>query len=210
MDKKGLFITFEGGEGCGKTTQISLLETRLKQNNIDVIKVREPGSTVGSEHLRTILKDTKGTDWDPISQILILYAARRDLVQKIIKPALARGTWVICDRFSDSTFVYQGHTQDAGISFVRKIHEATLGSFEPDLTFFLDLPPKDGMARARKRNSNDFFEEQSLAFHNKVYEGYKILAHESKRIMTIPATHTINHTHHLILKTLQDKFYLSF
>lgn len=140
MADQGRFITFEGGEGCGKTTQIQILEESLKSKNIPVIKVREPGSTVGSELLRKVLKDTEGTEWDAISQVLILYAARRDLVQKVIKPALGRGTWVICDRFADSTFVYQGHTQEVGIDFVRTIHQATLKDFGPDLTFFLTSP----------------------------------------------------------------------
>lgn len=210
MSNKGRFISFEGGEGSGKTTQIQILEEKLKAKGLNVIKVREPGSTIGSELLRKVLKDTEGTNWDPISQVLILYAARRDLVEKIIKPALNQGTWVICDRFADSTFVYQGHTQDAGIDFVRTIHKATLKDFEPDLTFFFDLSPEEGMKRARKRNTKDFFEEKSLAFHRKVYEGYKILAHDSKRIITIPANQSIDLMTHKILKTLQEKFYLSF
>ncbi len=210
MTNQGRFITFEGGEGCGKTTQIQILEESLKSKNIPVIKVREPGSTVGSELLRKILKDTEGTDWDAVSQVLILYAARRDLVQKVIKPALGQGIWVICDRFADSTFVYQGHTQEIGIDFVRTIHQATLKDFGPDLTFFLDLPPEEGMKRARRRNSKDFFEEKSLAFHRKVYEGYKILSHESKRIVTIPANQSIKLISEKIMKTLQEKFYISF
>lgn len=208
MTNQGRFITFEGGEGCGKTTQIQILEESLKSKNIPVIKVREPGSTVGSELLRKVLKDTEGTEWDAISQVLILYAARRDLVQKVIKPALGQGTWVICDRFADSTFVYQGHTQEVGIDFVRTIHQATLKDFAPDLTFFFDLPPEEGMKRARKRNSKDFFEEKSLSFHRKVYEGYKILSHESKRIITVPANQSIKLISEKIMKTLQEKFYL--
>ncbi|UNM05936.1 MAG: dTMP kinase [Holosporaceae bacterium] len=210
MTNQGRFITFEGGEGCGKTTQIQILEESLKSKNIPVIKVREPGSTVGSELLRKVLKDTEGTEWDAISQVLILYAARRDLVQKVIKPALGQGTWVICDRFADSTFVYQGHTQEVGIDFVRTIHQATLKDFAPDLTFFFDLPPEEGMKRARKRNSKDFFEEKSLSFHRKVYEGYKILSHESKRIITVPANQSIKLISEKIMKTLQEKFYISF
>lgn len=207
--KKGYFISFEGGEGCGKSTQINLLSEALTKQGINVVTVREPGSTVGAEHLRRILKDTEGTNWDAVSQTLILYAARRDLVEKVIKPALCQGKWVLCDRFADSTFVYQGYTQELGVEYVQNIHKATLKTFEPDLTFFLDLPPEEGMKRAKRRSENDFFEEKSLSFHRKVYEGYKLLAHQSKRIITVPGTHSIAHISALVQKHLAQAFHIS-
>lgn len=209
MTQKARFITFEGGEGAGKTTQIQLLETALKSKGYHVIKTREPGGTVGSELLRAALKDHPDTQWDAISQVLILYAARRDLVEKVIKPALARNTWVLSDRFSDSTFVYQGHAQNLGIDFVKSIHTAVLKDFEPDLTFFFDLPPQEGLARARKRSHQDFFESMHLTFHEKVYEGYKMLAYHNPRFFTVPGNLSSTHIAQVIFKALQEKFSLS-
>lgn len=203
------FITFEGGEGAGKTTQIHLLEAALKSKGYQVLKTREPGGTVGAELLRAVLKDSPETHWDAISQVLILYAARRDLVEKVIKPALARNVWVLCDRFADSTFVYQGHAQHLGIDFVRTIHEAVLKNFEPDLTFFFDVPPQEGLRRARRRNQQDFFETMHMTFHEKVYEGYKMLAHNNPRFFTIPDKLSPDHMSQVIFKVLQEKFSLS-
>lgn len=209
MTQPAKFITFEGGEGAGKTTQIQLLETALKNKGYHVIKTREPGGTIGAELLRAALKDHPETNWDAISQVLILYAARRDLVEKVIKPALARNTWVLCDRFADSTFVYQGHAQHLGIDFVQSIHTAVLKDFAPDLTFFFDLPPQEGLKRARKRNQQDFFESMHLDFHQKVYEGYKMLAHNNPRFFTIPGTLSPSHMSQMIFKALQERFSLS-
>ena len=209
MTHQAKLITFEGGEGAGKTTQIQLLETALKDKGYHVLKTREPGGTIGAELLRAALKDHPDTQWDVLSQVLILYAARRDLVEKVIKPALARNTWVLCDRFADSTFVYQGHAQNLGIEFVKAIHTAVLKDFEPDLTFFFDLPPEQGLKRASYRKHQDFFESMNLDFHQKVYEGYKILAHNNPRFFTIPATLSTSHISQVIFKTLQEKFSLS-
>ncbi|OFW69888.1 MAG: dTMP kinase [Alphaproteobacteria bacterium RIFCSPLOWO2_01_FULL_45_8] len=209
MTQKAKFITFEGGEGAGKTTQIQLLETALKNKGYHVIKTREPGGTTGAELLRAALKDHPETHWDAVSQVLILYAARRDLVEKVIKPALARNIWVLCDRFADSTFVYQGYAQNLGIEFVQSIHTATLKNFQPDLTFFFDLPPKEGLHRARKRSQQDFFESMTLDFHEKVYEGYKVLAHQNPRFFTVSGKLAPPHMTQVIFKALQEKFSLS-
>lgn len=207
--QKAKFITFEGGEGAGKTTQIQTIETALKNKGYHVLKTREPGGTIGAELLRTVLKDDPDTHWDAVSQVLILYAARRDLVEKVIKPALSRNTWVLCDRFADSTFVYQGHAQSLGIDFVRSIHQAVLKDFEPDLTFFFDVPPQEGLRRARRRNQQDFFETMHLSFHEKVYEGYKMLAHNNPRFFTVPGKLSPDHMSQIIFKALQEKFSLS-
>ena len=209
VTEKAKFITFEGGEGAGKTTQIQILEEALKNKGYQVLKTREPGGTIGSELLRAALKDHPETNWDPISQVLILYAARRDLVEKVIKPAIARNTWVLCDRFADSTFVYQGYAQNLGIDFIQAIHTAALKNFEPDLTFFFDLPPEEGMNRARKRKSEDYFESMDMDFHRKVYEGFKILAHENPRFSTLKAHLHPSQISQTIFKTLQENFFLS-
>ncbi|MFN7662478.1 MAG: dTMP kinase [Alphaproteobacteria bacterium] len=202
------FITFEGGEGAGKTTQIQILENFLKEKGCHVLKTREPGGTTGAELLRAALKDHPETHWDPISQVLILYAARRDLVEKVIKPALARNIWVLCDRFADSSFVYQGHAQNLGIDFIQTIHTAVLKDFQPDLTFFFDLPPQDGLKRARNRSHKDFFESMQMDFHQKVYEGYKMLAHNNPRFVTVPGHINSTALSQIIFKALQEKFSL--
>lgn len=212
MEKKAKFITFEGGEGAGKTTQILLLEKTLKSHGIAVITTREPGGTIGAECLRTILKEQSDAHFDAYSQMLILYAARRDLVEKIIKPALAKNTWVLCDRFSDSTFVYQGFAQGIPIETIQKIHDIIIQGFKPDLTFFFDIPPETGAKRAKERSESlnlftyDNFDLKDLDFHQKIYAGFKILANESKRFTTINALQSVEQVHAQLITALNKKF----
>ncbi len=175
--KKGKFITFEGGEGAGKTTQIKLLKDYLESKKLPVHITREPGGTPGSEDIRRLLKDGSTSKWDGISEALLLYAARHDHVEKIIKPALNEGKWVLCDRFSDSSLVYQGIARGLGIDKMLALHDWAIGSFQPDITFIFDIPPKLSRARQQQRNSttktiDDRFEQMELDFHTKVYEGY--------------------------------------
>ncbi len=175
--QKGKFITFEGGEGAGKTTQIQLLKDHLQSKGIDVITTREPGGTPGAEDVRDLLKNGDLSKWDGTAEALLLYAARHDHVEKIIKPALHKGTWVLCDRFSDSSLVYQGVARDLGIEKITQLHEWALGNFYPDLTFVFDIPPQKSRSRQQQRNQqadipDDRFEQLAIDFHQKVYEGY--------------------------------------
>lgn len=216
MNTSAKFISFEGGEGAGKTTQIHLLEHALKAADMPVIVTREPGGTVGAELLRNALQHNKEAHWDAVSQLLILYAARRDLVEKVIKPALARNTWVLCDRFADSSFVYQGYAQGLGVEFVKTIHEIVLHNFQPDLTFFFDIPPEQGLKRIKERSTSslkselyDRFEEQDLEFHQKIYQGFRMLAHGNKRFVNIQANLPLDQVSPQIFRALGERFHIT-
>ncbi len=212
MKTHARFITFEGGEGAGKTTQIQILEKVLTSHGIPVLVTREPGGTVGAERLRSLLKEQSDTHFDAYSQTLILYAARRDLVEKIIKPALAKNIWVLCDRFADSTFVYQGFAQGVPIETIHKIHDITLGDFHPDLTFFFDISPEIGIRRTKERRTTldlftyDTFDLKDLDFHEKIYEGFKILVSNTKRIVPINAHLPTEQVTDQIVETLHERF----
>ncbi len=207
------FITFEGGEGSGKSTQVRLLENYLRARGVPVVATREPGGTPGAEALRTLLKDTPAVSWDAVSQSLILYAARHDLVEKVIQPALKAGAWVLCDRFADSTQVYQGYAQGVSLQGLEDVHKFALGSVTPDLTFFLDLPldlgeqrRKKRLAQSPKKNTYDAFEARDRAFHAKVREGFQRLAERTHRLVTVPAQQPIQAVHQKILQTLAHRF----
>ncbi len=216
MNTSAKFISFEGGEGAGKTTQIHLLEHALKAVDIPVLVTREPGGTLGAELLRNVLQHNKEAHWDVLSQVLILYAGRRDHVEKVIKPALARNTWVLCDRFADSTMVYQGYAQGVGVEFVKLIHEAVLHNFQPDLTFFFDIPAEQGLERLKERYESspgsqqyDRFEEQDLEFHQKIHQGFRMLAHESKRFVNIQANLPLDQVSPQIFRALSERFHIT-
>ncbi len=148
---RGRFITFEGGEGVGKSSQIERLASALRHAGMDVVQTREPGGTPQGEELRKILLQGDADKWDAVSETLILNAARRAHVENIIKPALAAGKWVLCDRFIDSTMAYQGFVKSVGRDVVEKIQQLVLGDFKPDLTFILDLPTSITLDRVDKR-----------------------------------------------------------
>ena len=139
--KVGRFITFEGGEGGGKSTQTRLLQDALASIGIESILTREPGGSVGAEEIRELIVTGSSDRWDPLTELCLLYAARRDHWLKVIKPKLEQGIWVISDRFADSSIVYQGYAGDIDIDTVLNIHNVVLGEVWPDLTIVLDLPP---------------------------------------------------------------------
>ena len=150
----GRFITFEGGEGGGKSTQVRLLSDRLRQAGVEVVATREPGGSPGAESLRDLLVKGSTDRWSPMTETLILYAARRDHLERLILPALARGAWVISDRFADSTRAYQGAAGGVDPNFICELEHAVLGGTRPDLTFVLDLPADEGLGQsgsARRR-----------------------------------------------------------
>ena len=201
----GKFITLEGGEGSGKSTQIGLLRDWLIQQGIDCITTYEPGGTVGADKVKAILTQGDSQQWDAISEVLLLYAARHDLITKVIKPALAKGTWVLCDRFSDSTFAYQGYGRGLDLKFIQDIHNLVLQGFTPDLTLILDLDPAIGMERAKRRAlakgiSIDRFERQDLSFHQRLAQGFKALGQQGNQYRHIDASKTLGE----IQKELQD------
>ena len=148
----GKFITLEGGEGTGKTTQIQNLHSYLTRLGIDCIVTREPGGTAEAEKIRNLLVQRDGGDWDPLSEALLLFAARREHLVKKIWPAMQKGKWVISDRFVDSSRVYQGLAQGLGETVIEGLYYMIAGEFEPDLTFIMDINPEEGLRRSGKQN----------------------------------------------------------
>lgn len=198
------FITFEGGEGSGKSTQVKLLKEALAQRGYEVILTREPGGSPGAELIRELLVRGRADRWDAFIEALLLVAARRDHWFYTISPALERGAIVICDRFIDSTLAYQGYAGGIDMDFLELLHQKALPSRRPDLTFIFDLDPEIGLRRAQSRDDIDNrFETKTLAFHQRLREGYLWLAQrEPQRCLVIDATQTIETLHQKILKQL--------
>ena len=208
----GRFISFEGTEGVGKTTAIDTLCARLQANGIDYVRTREPGGSPFAERLRTMLLDP-ATDINDDTELLLMFAARCDHVQQLIMPALQRGTWVICDRFIDSTVAYQGFGRAHGDTVMLAKIESLIAQFIPqlpDLTLWFDLPVDEGMARAGKRSAADRFEQQASAFFTRVHEGFALLAtNHSERICRIEATGSTDEVSARIWQVMQEKFELN-
>jgi len=175
----GRFITFEGGEGSGKSTQIKRLALSLASEGREVVATREPGGSAMGERIRALLLDPAARI-DPLTQILLFCAARHDHVAALIAPALRRGAWVLCDRFMDSTRAYQGAAGDVDPTLVRMLEGAAIGATAPDLTILLDIDPGAGLTRARRRlgrsEAPDAFEAADLAFHQRVRAAYLAIA----------------------------------
>ncbi len=191
---RGRFITFEGGEGSGKSTQIQMLAERLDHAGVRVIVTREPGGSPGAEIIRHVLLSGVGKALGADAETLLFAAARDDHVRTVIEPALKQHVWVLCDRFVDSTRVYQGHAAGVDRRLVDSLERVAVGALKPDLTFVLDLPVEVGMRRAAQRRGNDVpdrFEGEALGFHKKLREGYRaIAAEEPDRCVLIDATAT--------------------
>ncbi len=179
----GKFITFEGGEGAGKSTQAALLAKRLSIAGIHVVQTREPGGSPGAEIIRHVLLSGAARRFGAGSEALLFAAARADHLDNLIIPALQAGKWVICDRFIDSTRVYQGIVGKVELPFIRGLERLTVGRFTPDLTFILDLPAETGLARAHARRGDDTpdrFETEDLAYHQALKAGFRAIATEEK------------------------------
>lgn len=199
----GIFITFEGGEGCGKSTQARLLYDRLIQSGNDVLLTREPGGTELAEQLRSIV--VKGIkQLDCYTELLIFMAARADHWQKCIKPALDKGKIVVCDRFQLSTLVYQCICGGCDIQFANEIYDKVIGDTKPDCTFIIDIEPSIGLTRSVGRigNTELRFETKELSFHQKVREGYLSLADEYK-CKVIDGSQSIYDIHEAILSEIK-------
>lgn len=183
----GLFITFEGGEGCGKTTHSKLLLKRLKQKNIPATLTHEPGGTSLGDEIRKALKKRRDSSFSPQAELLLFAASRAQLVVEVIRPALEEGKVVICDRFSHSTLVYQGYGRGLDLTMVRTVNTIATQNLEPDLTVFLDISPEQGLAR--KRSVKDRFEMEDLSFHRRVRDGYlKTAAADPEHWLVIDAS----------------------
>ena len=188
--KKGLFISFEGGEGVGKSTQIELLKTSLTKKNINVLSTREPGGTKEGELIRKFLVSGEISSWDSYSETLLFNALRREHINKIINPSLFKGDIVLCDRFIDSTIVYQGVGGGINQTLLLSLHKNFCYDLYPDITFFLSLDPKVGIDRTLSRNdkTENRFENMGLSYHQKIQDGFKALSDKNnKRFFEINA-----------------------
>lgn len=189
----GKFISFEGGEGSGKSTQIKRLAAALEGAGKSVVVTREPGGAPAAEDIRALLVSGAVDRWSPMAEVLLNYAAREMHVSTTIRPALERGDWVLCDRFFDSTLAYQGYGGGVPIEKIATIREAVLGSFAPDLTLILDISVEEGLDRAGRRliedgNGEDRFERKGKTFHQRLRQGFrKIAAQEPGRCRMVDA-----------------------
>ncbi len=199
--KRPLFITLEGGEGAGKTTQINKLAERLTRENFKVITTREPGGTPEGEKIRSLLVRNGTEKWSPLAEVLLILAARVLHVERVVRPALYSGKVVICDRFSDSTLAYQGYGRGVLPETIEQLTRVSLGELKPDLTFILDVDPAVGLKRSTKRmaresnpelQAEDRFERMEMEFHQKVREGFLDIARkEPQRCHVVNALESV-------------------
>jgi len=193
-DARGRFITLEGGEGTGKSTQIKLLAARLRERGIDVVQTREPGGATGAERIRELLVKGDADRWTPIAETLLHYAARADHLDRTIRPALAAGRWVICDRFADSTTAYQGYGHGVSLDVIDSLFKAVVGETAPDLTVILDLPAEQGLQRATGRaGQENRYEQMAVDFHRRLRDGFLAIARRNpQRCAVIDASRALD------------------
>ncbi|MBL8770227.1 MAG: dTMP kinase [Phenylobacterium sp.] len=186
---RGRFITFEGGEGAGKSTQVVRLAARLGRTGREVLTTREPGGSPGAESIRDLVLRGDADRWSPMTETLLMYAARRDHVERVIQPALERGAWVICDRFADSTRAYQGAAGGVDPALIEALEKHVIADVTPDLTLVFDLPVEVGLQRAQARAGAEMrFESKGAAFHERLRAAFlEIAAREPGRCVVIDA-----------------------
>jgi len=203
---QGLLITFEGGEGTGKSTQSKLLYDYLKSKTTDVILTREPGGCKESENIRNLLVKGNINKWDPITESLLHNAARREHIKNIIKPALLKNKIVICDRYIDSTMAYQGIGQGVNSNFLNILSKEITENIVANITFIFDIDPDISLKRAKKRdkNTNNRYENFDLSFHKNIRNYFKSLINTNKRYILIDASNSIEEIHVKILKSLNN------
>ncbi len=203
----GKFITLEGGEGSGKSTQTALLKDAFGRAGLPLVVTREPGGTPGAEQIRGLLVSGSVDAWDAASETLLFYAARRDHLTRLIKPALAKGKTVLCDRFADSTMVYQGAGKGLSMEYLHSIHRLTLGNLTPDLTIILDIAPEEGLKRAgARRGTETRFEEMDICFHRTIRQGFLDIAKaEPARCAVLDATQDEDALHAQIISLIKTR-----
>ena len=205
---KGIFITMEGPDGSGKTTQIDLLKKYLEHKGYDIVIAREPGGTTIGEAIREIILNPDYKEMGHMTELLLYASARAQLVNQVIKPALAEGKAVICDRFVESSAVYQGIGRGLGVDTVYEVNNFALGDVKPKLTIFMDLDAEDGIKRKKKQAELDRMEQEDLSFHKRVVEGYRQLAKlYPERIVPINATLPIDEIHSMIVQEVEQRFF---
>lgn len=206
MEKRGKFITYEGCDGCGKSTQLRMLNEYLTKNGIPHIFTREPGGGKISEAIREILLNGKNAEMTDECEALLYAAARAQHLSDRVEPALSEGKLVICDRYVDSSFAYQAYARGLGEEFVGKINAFALEKYRPDVTVFIDLTPEAAFRRKHGADENDRLEQAGMAFHKRVYEGYKRLAmNEPDRIVSVDGSKTPREIFEDVLTALKEK-----
>ena len=200
------FITFEGGEGSGKSTQIKLLAKKIAETT-DVCITREPGGTASAEEIRKLLVRGEADKWSSVSELLLLFAARKDHIDKLILPSLKSNKWVLCDRFSDSTYVYQGMCGITPLDVIKKIENLVIGQFKPKITFLINIDPKIGIKRSKRPGNKELrYENMDIKFHNKVCKSYlKIASLNKRRIIMIDGSKTILEIENQIWNKVKNK-----
>lgn len=206
--ERGKFITFEGGEGAGKSTQVRLLAKTIEAAGHSVVVTREPGGAVGAEQIRALLVSGAVDRWQPMTEALLNYAARSEHVAQTIEPALAAGTWVLSDRFADSTMAYQGYGHGLALDKLADLQAIVLGAFAPDLTYILDLPVDVGLGRALGRgDGEDRYERMDIQFHTRLRDGFLDIAGQNpERCVVIDAARDIEAIQRSLIDVLHQKF----
>jgi len=201
-----LFITFEGGDGSGKSTQVNLLKDYLDNLNFETIKTREPGGTPSAEILRDLLTTGEVEKWTPMSEALLMWASRYEHLIQVIEPALNSGKNVICDRFYDSTYAYQGVAHNLGIDKMEKLKKLIIGDIEPDVTFVLDIDPKVGLKRSLDRsNKENRFESYNIDFHNNIRNAFLEIAKKNNdRCIVVDASLNEQEINSLIVNVIDN------
>ena len=203
---KGKFITFEGCDGCGKSTQLKLWNEYLKEKDIPHIFTREPGGGEISEAIREILLNGKNKDMSDECEALLFAAARVQHLNEIVKPALEEGKLVVCDRYVDSSFAYQAFARGLGVEFIEKINAFALEKYLPDCTIFIDLTPEQAFQRKHGADENDRMEQAGMRFHQSVYEGYKAMQEKyPNRIVAVNGEQTPQEIFNQTLKILKER-----
>jgi dTMP kinase len=203
--KRGKFITLEGGEGVGKTTNLSFIQNYLQQQAIPVTVTREPGGTVLAEKIRQLVLDADSESIAETTELLLMFAARAQHIQHVIEPALAQGNWVLCDRFTDATYAYQGGGRKLSIATIAWLEQLVQGDLRPDLTLLLDAPIEIGMERAQKRSTFDRFEAEKISFFTRVRDMYLTRAAEQPaRIKVIQANQPLVNVQSEIIEALKQ------
>jgi dTMP kinase len=205
---RGRFITLEGGEGGGKSTQARQLAVWLEGQGHKVLLTREPGGSPGAEEIRKLLVQGATDRWDPVTETLLHFAARRDHLERVIRPALSAGQWVLSDRFADSTLAYQGYGHGVDRGFIAALEGAVVGSQRPDLTLILDLPVAVGLKRAGARQGSETrYEDMARAFHERLRQGFLDIAKQDPaRCRVIDATADIDRVQAVLRAAVADMF----
>jgi dTMP kinase len=205
-DPRGRFISIEGGEGAGKSTQVGMLVAALDRAGIAARATREPGGSPGAEAIRRLLLEGEGERWDAMGEAFLLVAARRDHVTRVIAPALAQGVWVVSDRFADSTTAYQGYGRGLAFQDLAILHRIALGDFVTDLTVILDLPVEIGLARAAARSPADRFERLDRDFHEKLRQGFRqIVVENPARCVLVDASGDPQTVHLAVVPAVEQR-----